>query len=181
MPAQLTTPRPFASTVISPGVADVMQEFHSTNSTLSAFVTTAYLLGYAFGPIVIAPLSEMYGRKILYIICAILFLIFNIACAVSNNLGALIVFRLLAGIPGSCPITIGAGSIADMVPAEKRGLAMATYILGPLLGPTLAPVVGGYLAPAKGWRWTFWLIVIVVSVFPYIKNNLRKKEGKLTY
>ena len=108
-----------------------MHTFSSTSTTLVSFTTSPYL-GYAFGPLVLAPLSEIHGRLPIYHICNILFLIFNIACAVSPNLGALIVFRLFAGIAGSCPVTIGAGSIADVVVREKRGGAMAAWMLGPL-------------------------------------------------
>jgi MFS family permease len=117
-----------------------MATFHSTNETLSAFVTSVYLLGYSFGPLVIAPLSELYGRAIVYNICNSIFLIFSIACALANNLSALIVFRLFAGIAASCPITLGAGTIADMIPLEKRGLAMASWVMGPLVGPTFGPL-----------------------------------------
>ena len=119
-----------------------MATFHSTNATLGAFVTSVYILGYAFGPLVIAPLSELYGRVIVYNVCNFIFLIFTIACALSNNLSALIVFRLLAGIAASCPITLGAGTIADMMPVEKRGKAMASWIMGPLIGPTVGPLSG---------------------------------------
>ena len=120
-----------------------MVTFGSTNKTLGAFITSVYLLGYSFGPLVIAPMSELYGRAIVYNLCNTIFLIFSIACVVANNLNALIVFRVFAGIAASCPITLGAGSIADMVPLEKRGLAMASWIMGPLVGPTFGPL-GGY-------------------------------------
>lgn len=140
-----------------------MLHFKSTSETLLAFVTTVYLLGYVCGPIIIAPLSEMYGRAILYKVCIVLFIIFNVACAVANSLGSLIVFRLLAGIAGSCPITLGTGSIADMVPHEKRAGAMGAYVIGAVLGPSLGPIAGGYLTPAAGWRWAFWLMAIAMS------------------
>lgn len=117
-----------------------MTDFHSTNSTLGSFVTSIYLLGFAFGPLALAPLSELYGRLPLYNICNVLFLIFNIACAVAPNLGALLAFRLLAGLAGSCPVTIGAGSIADMVVLEQRGRAMAGWVIGPLVGPVTGPI-----------------------------------------
>ena len=117
--------------MIAPSTESVMHTFSSTSTTLVSFATSSYL-GYAFGPLVLAPLSEIHGRLPIYHICNILFLIFNIACAVSPNLGALIVFRLFAGIAGSCPVTIGAGSIADVVVREKRGGAMAAWMLGPL-------------------------------------------------
>ena len=117
-----------------------MKEFHSTSEILASFVTTVFLIGYTFGPIVIAPMSELYGRAIMYQTCGFLFLVFNIACAKAPNLAALIVFRLFAGIAGSCPVTIGAGSIADMIAHEKRGAAMAGWVLGPLLGPSVGPI-----------------------------------------
>jgi MFS family permease len=140
--ARLTANRPLASTMISSTTADVMATFHSTNETLGAFVTSVYLLSYCFGPLVIAPLSELHGRAIVYNVCNSIFLIFSIACALANNLSALLVFRLFAGIAASCPITLGAGTIADMIPLERRGLAMASWIVGPLVGPTFGPLAG---------------------------------------
>lgn len=166
---RLTSPySPIASTISSAGASDIMADFHSTNTSLAALVTTIFLLGYTFGPIVIAPLSEIYGRAILYKVCMVLFIVFNVACAVANNLASLIVFRLLAGTMGSCPITLGAGSIADMIPAEKRAGAMAAYVIGAILGPSIGPVCGGYLSPAAGWRWTFWLMAIACGVMAFV-------------
>lgn len=117
-----------------------MAEFHSTNTTLGSFITSVYLLGYTFGPLFLAPLSEVYGRSILYNSCNLIFLVFNIACAVAPTMGALIGFRFLAGIAGSCPVTIGAASISDMVALEKRGAAMSGWVLGPLIGPVVGPI-----------------------------------------
>ncbi|EEP81636.1 predicted protein [Uncinocarpus reesii 1704] len=189
----MTLLSPIASTISSAGASEILAHFHSTNLSLAAFVTTVFLLGYTFGPIVIAPLSEIYGRAILYKICMVLFIVFNVACAVANSLGSLIVFRLLAGIMGSCPVTLGTGSIADMVPAEKRAGAMAAYVIGVILGPSIGPICGGYLTPAAGWRWNFWLMAIASGVmtvpvmfipesYPYVilkrkTERLRKETG----
>ncbi|KAL9109983.1 MAG: hypothetical protein Q9227_005506 [Pyrenula ochraceoflavens] len=141
----ITVLSPLTSTIISPVTPDVMNTFHSSNETLGAFVTSVYLLGYSFGPLAIAPLSETYGRAIVYNTCNFIFLIFSIACAVADSLSALIVFRFLSGVAASCPITLGAGTIADMIPLERRGLAMVALIMGPLVGPTFGPLVYGYM------------------------------------
>lgn len=166
-----------------------MLDFGTTDQALGAFMTTIYLLGYASGPIVIAPLSELHGRAIMFRSCAILFLIFNIACAVANSFGSLVVYRLLTGIAGSGPGTLGTGSIGDMVVREKRGAAMSIYVMGPVLGPTIGPIIGGYLTPAAGWRWDFWLMAIASGImavlivlfvpesYPYV--ILKKKEARL--
>ena len=88
------------------------------------------ILGFAFGPLVLAPLSEMYGRVIVYNVCNVLYTVFTVACALATNMGMLIGFRFLAGTFGVSPITLGGGTIADMMPAEKRGAAMSIWAIG---------------------------------------------------
>ncbi|OAA63486.1 cycloheximide resistance protein [Niveomyces insectorum RCEF 264] len=185
----MTILSPIGSTISSAAAPEIMAHFHSTNQTLGAFVTTVYLLGYTFGPMAIAPLSEMYGRSPLYKVCIVLFVIFNVACAVSPNLAALVIFRFLAGVGGSCPVTLGTGSIADMIPHEKRAGAMAVYVIGVILGPAVGPICGGFLAPAAGWRWTFWLMaiaggVVAIAVLPTLPETyayvlLQRKTRRL--
>ncbi|KAG6994163.1 hypothetical protein G7Y79_00046g082140 [Physcia stellaris] len=152
---------PLASSMFAPGVPEVMSEFESTNIVLASFVVSIYVLGYAFGPLIIAPLSELYGRLVIYHACNVLFVIFTIACALATNLNMLIGFRFLEGTFGSAPLTIGGGTIADMIVQQKRGAVMSVWAMGPLMGPVIGPVIGGYLSEAKGWRWVFWLIAIV--------------------
>ncbi|KAJ5288899.1 hypothetical protein N7478_001929 [Penicillium angulare] len=191
--SMMTLLSPMTSTISSPVTSDIMKQFNSTDETLGAFVTTVFLIGYTFGPSIIAPLSEIYGRAILYKTCIVLFIVFNVACAVANSMGSLIVFRLLAGIMGSCPVTLGPGSVADMVSAEGRAKAMSAYVIGIILGPSIGPICAGYLAPAKGWRWAFWLMTIVIGAvavpvmflpesYSYVilkrkTEKLRKKTG----
>ncbi len=74
----------------------------------------------------------------------------------------LIGFRFLAGCVGAVPLAVGGGTIADLLPRDERGLAMSLYSLGPIIGPAVGPVAGGFLSQAKGWRWIFWLLTIVV-------------------
>ncbi|KAI8283048.1 Efflux pump radE [Colletotrichum sp. SAR11_240] len=144
--------------------ADIMHHFNTTNTTLGALMTTIYLLGYAFGPLLIAPLSELHGRAPVFRACALLFALFNAACALAPSFGSLIAFRLLAGVAGSCAGTLGASAIADMVPRERRGRVMSAYIMGPTLGPTIGPIIGGNLTAAAGWRWDFWVMAIAAGV-----------------
>jgi multidrug resistance protein len=164
---------PLASSMMAPGVMQIMEEFHSTNDLLASFVVSVYVLGFAIGPLIFAPLSEMYGRLPMYYICEVLFTVFNMACAESKNLGSLIAFRFLAGLFGGVPLANGGGSISDMIAQETRGASMAAFAMGLLMGPMLGPVMGGYLAQAEGWRWVFHVISIAVSQFP----KTRLKDG----
>ncbi|EON99451.1 putative major facilitator superfamily protein [Phaeoacremonium minimum UCRPA7] len=113
-------------------------------------------------------ITELYGRSILYNIGNLCFTVFTVGAALSNSIGMLMAFRFLMGLAGAVPITIGSGSIADVMPVEKRGRAMAAWALGPLLGPCIGPVAGGYLIEAAGWRWVYWLIVILGGVCVFV-------------
>jgi len=138
-----------------------MREFNSNSPELAAFVVSVYVLGFAAGPLLFAPLSEIYGRLYIYFVSVACFIAFVVGCALAPTLSSLIAFRFLSGIFGACPLTNGAGSIADMIAQEKRGAAMAIFAIGPLLGPIIGPVAGGFLADAEGWRWVFWLLAII--------------------
>lgn len=157
--------RPLGSSFFAPGVPDVMFEFKESSNTLAAFVVSVYILGFAIGPLIIAPMSELYGRKWIYNICNLLFVVMSIICAVSKNMGMLVAFRFLAGCCGAAPLTIGGGTIADMFPQQERAGAMALWSMGPLLGPVVGPVAAGFLVDAKGWRWVFWVLSIAAGVF----------------
>ncbi|KAJ5780372.1 benomyl/methotrexate resistance protein [Penicillium paradoxum] len=163
--ALMTLITPLASSMFAPGVQDVMIDFKSQSSILASFVVSVYVLGYCVGPLIVAPLSEIYGRLPIYHVSNVLFVIFTIACAVSSSLDMLIVFRFFAGLAGSTPLSIGGGTFGDMFKVEERGAAIAIWSMGPLLGPVIGPVAGGFLADEAGWRWVFWLITIAVSIF----------------
>jgi hypothetical protein len=121
---------PLGSSSFAPGVPQIMEEFGSDSSLLSGFVVSVYVLGFAVGPLIIAPLSEMYGRLPLYHTSGILFGIFTVACALARSLDELIVFRFFAGCFGAAPLALGGGTIADVAHADKRATAMAIWTLG---------------------------------------------------
>jgi len=146
--------------MFAPGVKQLMHEFNSTNTELGSFVVSIFLLGFAVGPLFLSPASELYGRSIIYNISNICFVLCTVGCALAPSFGFLIGFRFLAGIFGAAPLTIGGGTITDVIPAERRGVAMALFAMGPFMGPAIGPVAGGFLADAMGWRWIFWVLAI---------------------
>ncbi|KAH8731341.1 major facilitator superfamily domain-containing protein [Phaeosphaeriaceae sp. PMI808] len=156
---------PLASSFFAPGVPQVLRTFNETSNLMATFVVSVYILGFAIGPLVIAPMSELYGRYHLYNICNVFFVIFNVACALSTSMGMLVAVRFLAGCAGSAPLTLGAGTIADLFPREKRALAMVIWSIGPLFGPVVGPICGGFLVQSVSWRWVFWIISISGGVF----------------
>ena len=75
----------------------------------------------------------------------------------------LIGFRFLMGTFGSVPVTLGGGTVADIMPPLKRGKAINLWSLGPALGPVIGPACGGWLSQKVSWRWNFYVIAIFVS------------------
>ena len=149
---------------IIPAVPQVLQEFQiSSGLQYSTLVVSIWELGEGIAPFVIAPLSEIYGRAVVYHIGNCLFFLCLIASALSTNISMLIGFRFLNGLT-TTSLTLAPSIIGDLFVSEERGAAMATAIFFPLIGPFGAPIVGSYLANAKGWRWTIWAVAIAVGV-----------------
>lgn len=95
------------------------------------------------------------------------FVVWQIGCALAQNIETLIVCRLFAGIGGSGCLTLGAGVIADLFPREQRGMATSIWAMGPLVGPVVGPIAGGFLGEEAGWRWVFWLLLIAGGVMAF--------------
>lgn len=148
-----------------------------------------FVLGFALGPLIWAPLSEIYGRQVIFAISYSGFAIFNAAGIGSKNIQTLLILRFLAGSFGSSPLTNAGGQIADLFNARERGAAMAIFALAPFLGPTIGPIAGGFLAQSKGWRWNMGMMTIFSGVMlilgllfvpeTYAPVILRKRAQKL--
>ncbi|KAF3394807.1 hypothetical protein DPV78_009068 [Talaromyces pinophilus] len=189
MVAIMTFITPMSPAMLASAVPEILTEFPTTNTVLASMSVSIYALGLAVGPLIIAPLSEAYGRTILYHATAILFIIFSIACAVSTNLNMLVAFEFFQGCCGSAPITMGGGSVADMYSQEERGAHIAFLAVGPLIAQFVGPVGGSFLAAARGWRWVFWLVTILTAAIEvgycfFIRETyqpvlIRRKAGRL--
>ncbi|KAH8092500.1 multidrug resistance protein 4 [Cristinia sonorae] len=149
---------PLASSMMAPALPQIAEHFNITNPTVVALTLSIFLLTFALGPLLFAPLSEIYGRRWVLHIGNILSLAFNTSCGFVPNTGSLIAMRLLAGLVGSAPVAIGGGVISDMFSEQDRSTAMAIYSLGPLLGPSVGPIVAGYVTQTVGFRWIFVII-----------------------
>ncbi|KAJ5234288.1 uncharacterized protein N7469_003456 [Penicillium citrinum] len=149
-----------ASSAIAPAIPQIMEEFHSNNDEIATLAVTIELLGTGVGPILMGPMSEVVGRKLIYNCANIGFSAFSLGCALTPSLSGLVIMRFLQGCSASCSLNNAGGTISDLVPIHRRGFAMSLYSTGFLLGPAVGPIAGAYLAAAVGWRWVFWLLLI---------------------
>ncbi|KAM7219517.1 Major facilitator superfamily domain containing protein [Rhypophila decipiens] len=155
---------PLVSSMLAPAVTLVMSDLNTASKSFATFCVSIFVLGFACGPLVLAPLSERYGRVIVYNITNVFLVIFTVMCGISQNEAMFLIFRFLSGFAGVATITIGSGTIADIMPREERGRAVSIWAVGTIMGPAIGPVIGGWLTDMVGWRWMFWIISIVIAI-----------------
>ncbi|KAK9366992.1 major facilitator superfamily domain-containing protein [Lipomyces kononenkoae] len=147
--------------------------------------------GYAFGPLVWAPISELYGRKWSILPGVFALGLFSIGTATSRNAASIFITRFLGGVFGSAPISNTTASLGDFYHARERGVPMAFLAVCVVGGPTIAPLIGAALTvnPHLGWRWTeyieaifaFAMFLVAAFALPetYHPVLLRRKEARL--
>ncbi|GAQ09516.1 uncharacterized transporter mfs2 [Aspergillus lentulus] len=177
------------SSAYTGGVEEIQQEF-GIGSEVATLGVSLFVLGFAIGPFLWAPLSELFGRQILFIGTYALLTAFNAGMCGSKNAWTLIVLRFLAGSFGSSPLTNAGGVIADMFPAKQRGMAMTLFASAPFLGPVIGPIIGGFLGMTEGWKWVMgflaifsgavWIIGSLFLPETYAPVLLRRRAEKLS-
>ncbi|KAL2857218.1 major facilitator superfamily domain-containing protein [Aspergillus pseudoustus] len=155
--------RIMVSTIMAPALSLIAKEF-DMNSAESAMALSIYLLATAFGPLIIGPLSEVYGRKPILHASNIWFLIWNLVCGFANSKEVLIASRFLAGFGASAIYALANGVLGDIWRPEQRGRSLGVYLLIPLLGAAVGPIIGGFMAGRTTWRWMFWSTSIFQAV-----------------
>ncbi|KAK8066059.1 major facilitator superfamily domain-containing protein [Apiospora hydei] len=179
----------FVSTAYSGGVVEIIREF-KIDTIIAILGVSLFVTGFAVGPLIWAPLSEMYGRQFLFFGTYMALTAFNAGAAGSKNIETLIILRFLAGTFGASPMTNAGGVIADMFTAHERGMATAVFATAPFLGPSIGPIAAGFLGEAAGWRWIeglmaaftglLWIIVTLTVPETYTPVILRRRAEKLT-
>ncbi|KAJ5167125.1 Major facilitator superfamily multidrug transporter mdrA [Penicillium canariense] len=177
------------SSAYTGGVAEIEEEFGIGNEVATLGVSL-FVMGFAIGPLLWAPLSELFGRQFLFSTTYCALTVFNAACTGSKNAWTLIILRFFAGAFGSSPLTNAGGVIADMFQAKQRGIAMSLFAAAPFLGPVLGPIIGGFLGMNKGWKWVMgflaifsgavWIMGSLLIPETYAPVLLRRRAEKLS-
>lgn len=177
------------SSAYSGGMGQIIAQF-GVEEEIVILGVSLFVLGFAIGPLIWAPLSEIFGRRHIFTFSYMFLTAFNAGAAGSQNIETLIILRFLAGCFGSSPFGNAGGTIADMFPASQRGIAVSLFAAAPFLGPTIGPIIGGFLATGAGWRWVegflaafsgvLWLCVIFLLPETYAPVLLRRRAAKLS-
>lgn len=126
----------FASSVYASGIQGVKERFEVSDE-VATLGLSLFVLGFALGPLIWAPLSETYGRKSIYVVSFTAYTAFSVAAACASNITALLALRFCASAFGSSSMTNTGGVIADMFSQKERGLATGMFVTAPFLGPAL--------------------------------------------
>ncbi|KAF7937384.1 uncharacterized protein EAE98_001698 [Botrytis deweyae] len=179
----------FVSSAYTGGVKQIIEEFNVSTEVVTLGVSL-FVLGFAIGPLMWAPLSELYGRQVLFFGTYAMLTVFNAGAAGAKNIQTLLIMRFLAGAFGSSPLTNAGGVIADMFSASHRGIAMSIFAAAPFLGPVIGPIVGGFLGETEGWRWVeglmaiftgaLWIIGTLTIPETYSPVILRRRANKMS-
>ena len=149
--------------MFTPGISQIAEDLKTSESDVVG-ATTGFVICLGIGPLVLAPLSETFGRRKLYLICFSIFAVTQVPTALARTVVELNIWRTISGFFGSVGIANGGGTLSDMFHPSERASIFGWYLLGPLLGPTLGPLFGGLIVQNLGWRWVFWILTIVCSV-----------------
>ncbi|KAL7904448.1 MFS general substrate transporter [Trichoderma velutinum] len=149
-----------ASVVITADIPGIMEQFN-VSEEVALLTISLFVVGFGVGPMVFAPLSEVLGRRVIYASTLLVAVILIIPCALANNIGMLLACRAIDGIAFSAPMTLVGGTLVDMWDHQERGVPMAAFSAAPFLGPAIGPLIGGFLSDSKGWRWLYWIQLIL--------------------
>ena len=120
--------------------------------------TSLFVLGYAFGPLIWGPFSELQGRKLPICIGLFGFTVFTFGCAAGKDIQTIMICRFFTGFFGSCPLAVVAAIFADMFDNTQRGVAIVIFSATVFMGPMLGPFIGGFIQTSYlGWRWNLYL------------------------
>lgn len=151
------------STSYTATIPGLTAEFGGATPTVATLGVTTYLLGLACGSLVVAPMSELFGRRPVYLVCMAASALLVLPCALATSLAEIIVVRFFGAVFGAVMICNGAGTIADISTEENRARFMSWWSIAPLNGPVTGPLIGGYVAQYLGWRWDNWIVLILTG------------------
>ena len=151
------------TTIANVALPDMQGSLSATQDQVS-WVLTSYIVAAAIATPATGWLAGKFGRKHLLGIAIAGFTFASVLCGVAQDIGQMVLFRVLQGIFGAALVPISQSTLLDVFPREKHGAAMAMWGMGVMVGPILGPPLGGWLTDHYSWHWVFLINVPVGAV-----------------
>jgi MFS family permease len=148
--------------ILAAGFNEVSRDLDVTVPDV-ALTTGLYMMGLGLGSIVLSPTAILYGKRPVYFVASICFIVTSIWCAVSPNYISLLVARIFQGFAVSSVECLPSASIAEIYFLHEKAYRLGIYTLLLLGGKNLVPLVSAAIIQQMGWRWVFWIVAIVVA------------------
>ncbi|CAO2657388.1 Nn.00g035140.m01.CDS01 [Neocucurbitaria sp. VM-36] len=149
----------FTAGAYSPGIGQMTEEWGVSDVAALVGITT-FTTGFAVAPMVLAPFSEINGRRPVFIASGILFVICQLGTGLTRSYAGMLVVRFFVGVGGSTFSTMVGGVVSDIYHAEHRNTPMALFSGSALFGTGFGPLVCGFIAQNTTWRWIFYMQTI---------------------
>lgn len=145
------------------GIDQMTSEWNISRVAALVGVTT-FTAGFGVAPMFLAPFSEINGRRPVFVITGVLWVVFQIVCGVTPTFAGMVINRFLSGAMSSTFSTMVGGVVSDIYHAEDRNTAMTLFTAAAIAGSGLGPLVCGFIAQHTTWRWIFYLQIIIDGV-----------------
>ncbi|TVY80388.1 putative MFS-type transporter [Lachnellula suecica] len=148
--------------ILAAGFTNVAATYHVTVPAV-ALTTGLYMMGLGVGSVIASPTAILYGKRPVYLVSAILFVVTSVWCALSPNYSSLVVARVIQGIAISPVECLPSATIAEIFFLHERAYRIGIYTLLLLSGKNLVPLVSAAIIQSLSWRWVFWIISMIVG------------------
>ena len=173
---------PFMIAAVNIALPTISKEF-SMSAVMLSWVATGFLLASGAFLVPFGKLSDIFGRKKIFLTGMILFTVSSILCAVATSAVLLIAYRILQGLSGAMTVGIAVAILTSVFPPEDRGKAIGTNMAATYLGLSLGPFLGGVLTEQLGWRSIFYIsavlgLMVVLLAIWRLKGEWAEARGE---
>ena len=140
--------------------ADILTQKWGISRVVFNLGITIFTIGFGIAPMVLAPFSEINGRRPVFIATGLLFVVCQLGCALTQSFGGMLAARFFLGCGGSTFGTMVGGILADIWQTSERNTAMTLFTGATMFGTGLGPLISGFVTQNLSWRWVFYLQII---------------------
>jgi DHA2 family multidrug resistance protein len=134
-----------------------MQGTLSASQDQINWVLTSYIVAAAIMTAPVGWVANRFGRKRIFIICSAGFTIASVLCGLAQDIGQMVVFRLMQGVFGAALVPLSQAVMLDSYTLQERAKAMAIWGMGVMMGPIMGPSLGAWLTETYSWHWVFFV------------------------